>query len=39
VIAPLRYAQQLTGHPGRVSRIFVRPLPAWRTCNGQQRTT
>jgi len=26
-IAPLRYAQELSGHPGEVSRIFVRPLP------------
>jgi putative ABC transport system permease protein len=26
-IAPLRYAQELSGHRGEVSRIFVRPLP------------
>lgn len=26
-IAPLRYAQELSGHAGAVSRIFVRPLP------------
>lgn len=26
-VAPLAYAQQLTGMPGRVSRIFVRPAP------------
>ena len=26
-IAPLRYAQELSGHLGAVSRIFVRPLP------------
>jgi putative ABC transport system permease protein len=26
-VAPLAYAQQLTDEPGRVSRIFVRPLP------------
>ena len=25
-IAPLRYAQELSGHAGEVSRIFVRPL-------------
>jgi putative ABC transport system permease protein len=27
VIAPLGYAQELSGHPGEVSRIFVRPAP------------
>lgn len=27
VIAPLRYAQELSGVPGRVSRVFVRPAP------------
>ncbi|MGN6188019.1 MAG: ABC transporter permease, partial [Conexibacter sp.] len=26
-IAPLPYAQELSGHEGQVSRIFVRPLP------------
>jgi putative ABC transport system permease protein len=26
-VAPLAYAQQLTGMPGRLSRIFVRPKP------------
>jgi putative ABC transport system permease protein len=26
-IAPLRYAQELSGEPGKVSRIFVRPRP------------
>jgi putative ABC transport system permease protein len=27
VLAPLRYAQQLAGMPGRLTRIFVRPAP------------
>ena len=26
-VAPLRYAQELGGHPGQISRVFVRPLP------------
>jgi putative ABC transport system permease protein len=27
VLAPLRYAQQLAGMPGRITRIFVQPAP------------